>query len=279
MVRRTLIVIAAALSCAASLPAQSWRSIESARQLHDTASRTVRLRYAAGKLDIQQAPAPLLYSMEMRYDAERTEPLNEYDAATRTLRVGVRDRPASFGHDREGGSMRLALTRAVTLALDMKLGAVEADLNLTGLALTSLQLQSGASDARIRFDSLNPVRMRGLRMKIGAAHVRASKLANANAEEIQVEIGVGSVELDFAGQWNSDIRLDLQLALGGASIRVPSEVGIRVEMDQFLASFQHDGLEKRGDAFYSSNWDTARHRLRIHTRTAFGTIEVERTGG
>lgn len=279
MFGRAVVAIGGILASAVSLEAQSWRSMESARQLRDTASRTVRVRYGAGKLDIQHAAAPLLYSMEMRYDAERTEPINEYDAAARTLRVGIREGKSSFGRDTEGGRMRLALTRAVPLALYMELGAVEADLNLTGLALSSLQVQSGASDARIRFDSLNPVRMRALSIKVGAAHVRANELANANAEEIQVEVGVGSVELDFGGQWSSDIRLDLQLALGGASIRVPSEVGIRIEMDKFLVSFQHDGLEKRGDAYYSSNWDTARHRLRVRSRTAFGKIEVERTGG
>lgn len=279
MIRSTLVSIVAPLVCATALEAQSWRSMESARQLHDTASRTVRLRYGAGKLDIRQAPAPLMYSMEMRYDADRTEPQNEYDAAERTLRVGLREGKSSFGGDTEGGRMHLALTRAVPLALYMELGAVEADLDLTGLALSHLDVQSGASDARIRFDSLNSVRMRSLSIKVGAAHVRANELANANAEKIDVEVGVGSVELDFGGRWTSDIRLDLQLALGGASIRVPSHIGIRVELTKFLVSFQHDGLEKRGDAYYSSNWETARHRLHVHSSTAFGKIEVERTGG
>lgn len=277
MIRRVLPL--AALLFAPALQAQAWRTLESSRQLHDSAARFVEVRYGAGRLELRPSAGALLYQMHLKYDAERTEPLHDYDPGTRTLRLGIRDHPkVSFGRSDDAGRMDLALSRAVPLSLDLKLGAVEADLDLTGLALSSLRVHSGASDARIRFDSLNPLPMQTLLIEMGAAHMSATGLANANADTIRVEAGVGGVELDFGGSWRGDVVLFLRVALGGAALRVPDDVGIRVDLQKFLVSFDHEGLVKRDDgAWYSRNWDTARHHLRVHAQTTFGTLEIERT--
>jgi hypothetical protein len=42
-----------------------------------------------------------------------------------------------------------------------------------------------------------------------------------------------------------------------------------------LAGFDPAGLVKRDDAWYSPNYDSAPHKLRIHAETMFGGIEVK----
>jgi hypothetical protein len=70
--------------------------------------------------------------------------------------------------------------------------------------------------------------------------------------------------------------VDANVALGKLALHLPREVGVRVEVKKVLASFDHAGLTKRGNAYYSSNWDDAKVRMRIHAETVFGAIEIDR---
>ncbi|MFL5576077.1 MAG: LiaF domain-containing protein [Gemmatimonadaceae bacterium] len=271
------LALGAPLSAPRSASAQELRSVDISRQLHDSAALQVRVNYAAGKLALRSAQLPVLYRVQLSYLPERVEPRYSFDAATRTLHVGVEKRGSRVPGEGRPGEMHLDLAPAVPVDLALELGAVEADLDLSGLRVGRLRVESGASDATVHFDAPNPERMRSLEFEVGAASLRATRLANANAPEIRVQAGVGSVDLDFGGKWTQDVDVSVQVALGGVKIRVPSDVGVRVEARKFLASFDTRGLIKRGDAYYSENWDTAAHHLRLRTRTTFGKLELEPT--
>jgi hypothetical protein len=172
--------------------------------------------------------------------------------------------------------MRLALSRSVPLDLDLQLGATKAMLDLGGLELQRLKLESGASETVLDFSSPNVARMDLLDVDVGAATFEARNLGNANASSIRVHGGVGSVDLDFGGQWTQDANVEVELALGKLSMHVPREVGVRVEVEKFLASFDQQGLQKRGDAYYTDNWDNAKYRIRLRASTTFGGIEIDR---
>jgi N-terminal domain of toast_rack, DUF2154 len=260
---------------------QSWRTVESARQLRDSAQHRVRVQYGAGRIDVGATNAPVLYSMTLRYDEATTTPIHRYDASARTLTLGVDDESSHFSRnmgDKAKGEMRLALSRAVPMDLALELGATKASLDLGGLSLLALHLESGASETLLDFSTPNQTRMRALEIDVGAASFEARNLGNANAASVHVAGGVGSVELDFGGQWSQDMAVDADLALGKLTLHVPRDVGVRVEVEKFLASFNQQGLEKRGDAYYSENWDRAKYHLRLRAQTTFGGIELDRAG-
>jgi hypothetical protein len=275
----TRIVAALLLALAVPLGAQSWRTVESSRQLHDSAARTVRIHYAAGRFDVSATSAPVLYSLTLRYDESTTTPLLRYDPSSRVVELGTEGESKHFRRssgDESNGELRLALSRSVPLSLQMELGATKAMLDLGGLELQRVKLESGASETVLDFSSPNATRMDVLDVDVGAATFEARNLGNANAAAIRVHGGVGSVDLDFGGQWTQDANVDVDLALGKLTLHLPRDVGVRVEVDKFLASFDQQGLQKRGDAYYSDNWDRAAHRIRLRASTTFGGIELER---
>lgn len=277
---RPALVLAAALGAAwQSASAQSWRTVESARQLRDSGEHKVRVRYGAGRIDIAATTSPVLYAMTLRYDESTSTPLHSYDAAARILTVGVDGQSERFNHnlgDKSKGEMRLSLSGSVPVDLSLDLGATKATLDLGGLNLTGLQLGSGASETVVDFSSPNRGRMQSLDVDVGAASFEARNLANANAAKVRVHGGVGGVELDFGGQWQQDMAVNVDLALGKLTLHVPRDVGVRVEVEKFLASFDQQGLEKRADAYYSDNWDKAKYHLRLRAKTTFGGIELDR---
>jgi hypothetical protein len=272
--------VGAAGIAVSSATAQSWRTLDVARQLADSAPASVQVVYGTGTFGMRGTTTPLLYHMQLRYDGTRTQPRHTFDTAARKLQIGVQKSEMHFSgrKDADAGHLQLELSRATPLDLDLDLGAVEADLDLTGLKLSKLRVESGAGEGKIRFDSLNSVPMRSLEISLGAASFRVDRLANANTRDIRVKAGVGNVELDLGGQWTQDIDLHTEVTLGFVTVHVPADVGVRVTVDKVLASFDHEGLIERDGAWVSHNWDSAPHKLRLSAETVFGKLSIDRTG-
>ena len=258
-----------------------WRTVDLSRQLHDTLPQRIRVQYAAGKLDIRGTADPLLYAMHLRYDEGRAIPLHRYDAEQRSAVLGVeslgRGFRASSNDDRDDiGELKLQVPARIPLELDLELGGTQSVLELGGLALHSLHLECGATDASLSFSAPNRTRMRDLEIDVGAADFTAVNLGNANADQIRLRGGVGVVDLDFGGTWTQDMTVTTRLAVGKLTLRIPSEVGVRLEVQRVAAGFEHEGFTKRDDAWYSENYDRASRKLHLRAETYFGKIDIER---
>jgi hypothetical protein len=277
---RTLLRLAAlALGLgAAPLHAQGLRTLDLARQLRDdTRPLQVLVDYDVGKITVHGTEERLLYQVQLAYDPRRAEPLHRYDSTSRLLQVGLRKGRSSGAERETTPELRLDLARTVPTDLRLDMGAAEADLDLGGMRLVRLAVESGASDAMLHFDAPNAIPMQLLVLDVGAASLRARRLGNARARELRVSVGIGSAELDFTGEWTGEMNLDLQVALGHTSLRVPDDVGVRVDLRRFLASFDREGFVKRADdMYYSANYDSAARKLHVRGRTVLGELELTR---
>jgi len=253
-----------------------WRTVDISRQLHDSLPQRIRVEYGAGRVELRGSDDPLLYAMHLRYDERRGAPVHRYDAAARRAVLGLdtRDGAQRLSDHDKGGELRLVLPGSVPLDLDLRLGGTESLAKVQGMQVYCLEC--GATDANIVFSQLNRVQMGDLTIDVGAADLIAERLANANAEQVRVHGGVGVVDLEFGGSWTRDLAVDARLAIGNLILRVPSDVGIRIDVDRVLAGFDHDGMVKRDGAWYSENYGTAPHKLTVHAQTFFGQIELHR---
>lgn len=276
---RSLTVLSAALLLLGGAPpqaeAQSWRTVTMSRQRSGEEALDVRVSYGMGRLRLAPADDGLLYHMELRYDEETFEPRAEYRG--RRLELGVEGvgRNIRLGRDRDRGELDLRLARNVAMDLDLEFGAVQAEIDLGGLTLTSLDLETGASESRIRISEPNPVLMRRATMEVGAADFEVRHLGNLNAARIDVSCGVGEVTLDFSGEWAQEAAVHMEMGLGAATLRFPEGLGVRLEKSGFLLSVDAQNMVKRGDAYYSLNWDEADRRITISVDGALGSVGVE----
>jgi hypothetical protein len=278
---RLAAVLAVALSIPIAAQAQDrWRSYDVSRQLHDTLPQRIRVQYGAGRVDVRGTEESLLYSMRLRYDELRAAPVHRFDAQQRSTVLGLEPRRGvrtSTTGESESGELKVLLPSRIPLDLDLEFGGTEATLELGGLALQSVRLECGATDATLGFTTPNRAHMRELDVSVGAAGFTALHLANANADVIRVRGGVGVIDLDFSGSWTRDLSVESRVSIGKLTLRVPDDVGVRVEIKRVAAGFDQEGLVKRDDAWYSRNWDTAPHKLRLRAETVFGGIEVQRS--
>jgi hypothetical protein len=86
---------------------------------------------------------------------------------------------------------------------------------------------------------------------------------------------VGKITLDFSGTWPSSAVVQVEMAVGELTLRLPRKIGVRIVMDKFLSRFVPAGLEMRGNEFVSPNYDRAERKLDLEITTAMGGVNVE----
>ncbi|MCI0432619.1 MAG: toast rack family protein [Gemmatimonadetes bacterium] len=267
----TVATIAAATLLASAAAAQDWRTITSMRQHADEEVLRVEIQYGAGRLVLAPGSESALYKANLRYDAESVQPVVSYRGGL--LRVGLDDLRVR-GRNLRSGHLRLDLGTGVPIELKLEFGAARADLDLGQLRLRQVRIATGASETMLRVSEPNPEVCRLFELEVGAARFEATMLANLNAERMTVRGGVGEVVLDFTGEWRTDLVADVQMGLGSLTVRVPRGLGLRVRKGGILVGFDSQGLVKRGDVWYSEDWENAPRKLTLNIDAAFGTVNV-----
>lgn len=271
-----LSLVLAAIALVGTPPAagaQSWRSVTMSRQHSGERALDVRVRFGAGRLTVKPGEPGTLYRMQLHYDEDSFDPVAEYGDGR--LDLGVEGKKHDFKWRRkETQEMDLQLPVSVDMNLDLEFGAVEAEVDLGGLRLSRLELHTGASESRVDISRPNPLRMSLANMELGAADFRVERLGNLNAEKVTVDAGVGNMVLDFRGEWQGDATVSVDMGLGSLELRFPEGLGVCLIKDTFLTSLDSEGLVKRGDSYYSVDWEEADHRVTVSVDAAFGSIDV-----
>jgi hypothetical protein len=259
--------------------AQSWRPYSTFRQLHGETKLDARLEFAAGLLKVVPGRHAELYRMYLWYDSDRFVPLSHYEAPASTVRLGVESagraglRIVSKNQLRQKAVVELS-SRA-DLALHLNLGAGEAELDLGGLRIASVRLETGASRASVRFSAPNRTRCQSAVFAAGAADLAVYRLGNSRCEKVKVEGGVGKLTLDFGGALDATQRAEITLSIGELRLRLPKRSPVRITMDRFLSSFDPEGLVQRGGSWVTRDFNPAEPHLDIALDCSVGAVRVE----
>jgi hypothetical protein len=220
-----------------------------------------------------------LYRMQLRYDADRNGPVNQFDAATGAVRLGLQGngnagiRVTSRAQMAQRAEIGLAPT--VPLTLNANLGASNATLDLGGLSLTSLAVRGGASSTTVNFDTPNRATCTSATFTLGAAELDVSGLANSGCAEIRVDGGVGRAMLSFDGAWQRNQRAQVSLAMGGLTLRIPRTMGVRLVASRFLSALDAEGFEQEGNVWSTPGFATAKQTLTVELKTSASGVRVE----
>jgi hypothetical protein len=273
-----------------ALPAQEWRTLEASRSLEASGKSDtlhVKLAYVVGNLALGAAKAGLLYDLDVRYDADERRVKYSYDPTARLLTVGgdsgfAKAFTLNRGHggsDGKGPAPSLALNVASGIPLDLSLSfsAADALLDMSGLDVSRLSVEAAASDGRLTFGAPNPARLANAELRATAAGLEVKQLGNARADTIHAKATIGHIELDLGGDWSGSTALDLDAVLGVITVRVPSDVGVKVDASTTLGTIETPGFTSRDGALYSDNWASAKRSVTIGGRAVFARLEVRRS--
>jgi hypothetical protein len=91
---------------------------------------------------------------------------------------------------------------------------------------------------------------------------------------MDVSGGVGDVLLDFTGAWPADMAAKVDVGIGSLTLRFPRGLGVHVARSGALSSFDGQDMVRRGNSFYSQDWDTAARKLTLTLNAALGAVRV-----
>jgi hypothetical protein len=280
-VTRLLLYAAFTVSTAGAVHAQSLREYSSTRQDHGESRLAATIKYAGGTLSLMPAPPGILYALRLTYDADRFAPVAQFDPAVPRLTLGTEALPRSGGmrvsYHGTPPAATIGLGTRADLDLDIELGAAEATLELGGIRISRLKLETGASKTVVRFSESNPIRCSAAEFSAGAAELVVTGLGYSRCGKVDFHGGVGKVTLDFSGRWTGQVHLDAGMAMGELVLRLPRRAGVRIAFDKFLATFAPAGLVRSADGrmWSSAGFENAPQHLVVDLETAFGGVTVE----
>jgi len=197
------------------------------------------------------------------------EPREETDHEKKWLQFG------SF----KGNTWNLRISDAIPVAFDIELGVGKADIDLTGLQVKDLTLSAGASDVEVRCDQLNKATIENVTIESGVSKFTGRNLGNANFKKFRFEGGVGSYTLDFNGNLQTEVDVDVEIGLGSLTIVVPKELGAKIMYDKsWLSHMECDSDFEGGedDQYVSNNYATASGRMNIRVQSGLGSVKIRR---
>jgi len=235
----------------------------------DSRTTKISIEMGAGELDIQGG-SDMLVEGEIQYNITEWKPEVIRDGRSLLIRQGHKE------------NLRIP-TRDVVNRWQLKLGSVPIDpdiaagaykgtLNLSGVALTRLNIQDGASQAEVRFEEPNPVQMESLRYRTGASEVSLYGLGNASPAFLNFEGGTGSYTLDFSGSLQQDLQASISAGVSSLKIIIPPGTPARVVISGGLNNVQPRGSWNISNNVYETSGSGP--KIEINLNMGVGNLEL-----
>jgi hypothetical protein len=100
-------------------------------------------------------------------------------------------------------------------------------------------------------------------------------LSNLSLNGLEIETGAGVTDIDLTGSWEHDLNVSIQGGLGEITVRLPSETGVRVQMNTALVSVRASGLEKDGSAYINQAYGMTQNTITLEIDAGVGSVILE----
>jgi hypothetical protein len=244
----------------------------------DEQALTARVDLKVGELQVEPGPTDKAYEVDLHYNEKAFKPAVTYkpgDNGTATLRVGLEGGGHTWGNVGEN-SIRLRLNPETPLSLRADTGVGESNIDLSGMSVTSLELQSGVGETKLSMLEPNQSECQRMEISTGVGAFSLTGLGNFNCAQMRFRGGVGGSELEFSGDWQTVGNIDIEVGVGGVKIRLPRDLGAEIRMSEGLFSelSAPEGFTKQGDVYYSDNRDHVQKVLKLRVEAGIGGVQV-----
>ena len=92
---------------------------------------------------------------------------------------------------------------------------------------------------------------------------------------LDLSMGAGQTVVDLTGDYGQDLTASIEGGVGEATVRLPSEVGVRVSAEGGLGSINAEGLQRDGEAYVNEAYGESDVTLDVQVRGGVGQINLE----
>jgi predicted membrane protein len=113
-----------------------------------------------------------------------------------------------------------------------------------------------------------------LKVNQGAGRARLT-LGGLALSRLDVEIGAGETDVDLSGDWKNDLTANIQGGVGRATVRLPTDVGVRARAQGGIGAIHVHGLKKDGDAYVNEAYGKSPVTVNVEVQGGVGEINLE----
>jgi len=220
-------------------------------ELGDAASVRVEIDMGAGELDVAGGAAELLEA-DFTYNVAELEPEVDYSGGTLSVRTpDVETKIESLWDiDDYRYEWDLRLNDDVPMEMRVNLGAGRADLKLSSLSLTRLEITRGAGEILVDLSG------------------------SASPTRLDIGGGVGVLMVDLTGAWQNDLEATIGGGVGKNTLILPRDTGVRVKVEVGVGIVDAAGLTREGEYYTNDAFGQSDVTLNIEVEGGVGGTEL-----
>jgi hypothetical protein len=177
----------------------------------------------------------------------------------------------SYGEADERGTLRVRQPGGHGLGLGGRVRN-EWDIQLNADIPMDLEVELGAGTGRLELGDLS---LMDLRITAGAGEVEVLLTGQPEVDDLEVQVGAGDVTVDLSGEWTDDLDAEIKGGVGRLTLRLPTDVGVRVDADKGIGKVRAHGLRRKGGAYVNEAYGVSDVTLRIDCAAGVGSIILE----
>ncbi len=95
-----------------------------------------------------------------------------------------------------------------------------------------------------------------------------------NLRHLKVDAGVGEGRIDLSGT-TADLTADVEAGVGKLKLLLPADIGVRVEAAGGIGHVEAKGLTSDGEAWTNDAWGKSKVSIRVNVEGGIGKVEIE----
>jgi hypothetical protein len=112
-----------------------------------------------------------------------------------------------------------------------------------------------------------------LLVKVGAGSGDL-KLAGLTLTGFDVSLGAGEYTVDLSGDWKRDLDVTIDAGMADLTVRLPADVGARVEIDDGPHTVDAPGLTQAGNVYTNAAYGESEVALKVGIEAGVGRIDL-----
>ena len=242
----------------------------------------VSISYGLGELTIGSSDKKNIIEGSVTYDSRRINPTVKMETVSSS---GVLTIKTKKDHDKYQGGYKLKnidnkmefyFPPQIKTDLFLDFGVGDAEIDLTNISITKLNINCGLSDVELEINKRNSVICESVSIENGLGDLSVFGLGNLAAKKIDINIGLGSADIDLSGDRIYDTDINVDVGLGSLDMTLPKKTNIKIYVDSsFLSSVDIYGLkQKKNKLWVSPDWDSSHPTINMDVNVGIGSVDI-----
>jgi hypothetical protein len=101
------------------------------------------------------------------------------------------------------------------------------------------------------------------------------RLADLSLTGLAITLGAGGSTIDLSGDWVRDLDVTIDTGAADITVRLPKDVGVRVEVESGPHTIDASDLEHDGDVYTNAAYGSSEVTLQVKMEAGIGLINLE----